>query len=118
MKFIRPLMSVLAAVHLLFAAVVTVVGLFADGSWWERIPTVIVHPIAAVVLLVVVIRSGPVSKLLRCLTLTMLAANVAVDIIWAVLIAAGAIRGDWYLPLFFSIVPAVGSAYVWKLRTG
>lgn len=118
MKFIRPLMTVLAVVHLMLAAVVALVGLFADGSWWERIPTVIVHPIAAVLLVVVVTRSGTVSKRLRDLALTMLAVNVAVDIIWAVLIAAGAIPGDWYLPLLFAVVPAAGSAYVWKLRTG
>lgn len=116
MKLIRPLMTVLAVVHLLFAAVTALVGLFADGGMWERIPTVIVHPIAAVVLLVAVTRPG-VSKLLRYLALAMLAANVAIDIIWAVLIAAGAVRGDWYLPLLFSIVPAAGSAYVWLLRT-
>ena len=118
MKFIRPLMTVLAVVHLVLAAVVALVGLFADGSWGERIPTVIVHPIAAVLLVVVVTRSGTVSKRLRDAALTMLAANVAVDILLAVLIADGTVRGDWYLPLLFAVVPAAGAAYVWKLRTG
>ncbi len=118
MKLIRPLMRVLAVVHLLFAAVTALVGMFADGGLWERIPIVIVHPAAAVLLLVAVTRPVPVSKRLKNLTMTLLLVNIAVDITLAALIAAGAARGDWYLPLLFAVVPAAGSAYVWRLRTG
>ena len=118
MKLIRPLMTVLAVVHLLFAAVTALVGLFADGGLWERIPIVIVHPAAAVLLLVAVTGSGPVSKRLKKLTMTLLLVNIAADITLAALIAAGAVPGDWYLPLLFSIVPAAGLAYMRMLRTG
>ena len=117
MKFFHRLIVVLAAVQLLLAGIGLLGGLFADGGLWERIPIVVVHPIAAVALLVVAVKSKPVSKRLKDLAATLLLVNIAVDIALAVLIGAGVARGDWWLPLIFSAIPAVGVLYVWMLRT-
>ena len=61
MKLFRVVMSVLTAVHLLWAALTAAIGLFADGGGlWERIPVVVVHPVAAAALAVLVFKEGPV----------------------------------------------------------
>lgn len=118
MKLFRGVMSVLTAVHLLWAALGALMGLFADGgAWWERIPIVLVHPVAAAALAVLVFKEGPVSKRLKDWVMTLLLVNIAADVLLAALIAAGAVKGDWYLPLTFSVVPAAALPYTWMRRT-
>lgn len=117
MKLFRVVMSVLTAVHLLWAALAAVGGLFADGGLWERIPVVLVNPAAAAVLAVLVFKEGPVSKRLKTWVMTLLLVNIAADASMAVLIGADVVRGDWYLPLTFSVVPAAALPYVWMRRT-
>lgn len=117
MKLFRGVMSVLTAVHLLWVALTAVVGLFADGGLWERIPVVVVHPVAAAVLAVLVFKEGPVSKRLKDWVMSLLLVNIAADVLMAALIAAGAVPGDWYLPLTFSVVPAAALPYTWMRRT-
>ena len=117
MKLFRGVMSVLTAVHLLWAALGALMGLFADGGvWWERIPIVLVHPPAAAALAVLVFKEGPVSKRLKDWVMTLLLVNIAADVLMAALIGAGAVRGDWYLPLTFSVVPAAALPYTWMRR--
>ena len=118
MKLFRGVMSVLTAVHLLWAALGALMSLFADGgAWWERIPLVAVHPPAAAALAVLVFKEGPVSKRLKDWVMTLLLVNIAADVLLAALIAAGAVKGDWYLPLTFSVVPAAALPYTWMRRT-
>ena len=49
--------------------------------------------------------------------MSLLLVNIAADVSMAALIAAGAVRGDWYLPLTFSVVPAAALPYTWMRRT-
>ena len=45
----------------------------------------------------------------------LLAAAVAADVAFAVLIAQGSVKGDWGLPLVFAVIPAVGIVYALRL---
>lgn len=113
MKLLRAMMLILAVLHLAFAAMTGLVGAFADGgSITERVLVSLVHPAAAVLLVVLIVSSEPVKTWLRTLTLTLLVAGIAGDSLVAVLIGRGVIKGDWTLPLVFMIVPVLGIAYI------
>ena len=45
----------------------------------------------------------------------LLAVNVVADLTFAQLIAGGSVKGDWWLPLIFSVVPAIGIVYALTL---
>ena len=113
MKNLRVPMIVLAALHLAFACLTAMVGLFADGGTIpERILLSLIHPIAAILLLIVVASSGGLAGRLRGITLALLSVNVVGDVVAAVLIGTGVIKGDWSLPLVFAIVPLIGLIYL------
>ena len=113
MKFLRAVMLILAILHLALAALTGLVGAFADGgSIPERVLVSVVHPAAAVLLVVLVASSGPVKTWLRTLTPALLLAGIAADSLVAILIGRGVIKGDWTLPLVFTIVPVLGVAYI------
>lgn len=113
MKSLRVPMIVLAVLHLAFAALTALVGAFADGGTIpERILVSLVHPVAAILLLVAVVPSKPVRRGLRVTTLALLLVAIAADIVLAVLIGQGAVKGDWSLPLVFAVVPVIGVAYL------
>lgn len=113
MKNVRVPMIVLAALHLAFACFVALTASFADGGTiTERILLSLVHPVAAILLLVVVVSSKPVTSWLRRITLALLSVNIAGDIVVGALIGQGVLRGDWFLPLLFAVVPLIGLAYI------
>ncbi|MDE0268272.1 MAG: hypothetical protein OXI96_04440 [Acidimicrobiaceae bacterium] len=113
MKILRVLMTILVVPHLVFACLTALVGGFADGGTIpERILLSLVHPLAAVFLLVAVVSSKPLKKEMKWITLALLSVNILGDIVVAVLIGQGVIKGDWSLPLVFAIVPLIGAVYI------
>ncbi len=104
-------MLVLAIVHALLVGFTALVGAFADGGEiWSRLLLALVHPLCAIGMLALAWRPRPETPAIIVITLIMVV-NVAADLSLARLIAAGSVKGDWWLPLSFSAVPAIGIAY-------
>lgn len=116
MTALRMGMIALATLHLLLALGGVFVGSFADGGdGWNRYVIVVVHPVAAVALLAVVAWREAPSPLFGTLVALVLAGVVA-DAVVAAAIGIGAIKGDWWLPLVFAVVPVIGLAFVLATR--
>ena len=119
MKGLRVAMVVLASLHLGWSALIALVANFADGgSAPERLLLGAVHPLAAVLLLYAMVSSERLSPLIRHTTVAMLSLSIAGDIVVAVLIGQGTLRGDWPLPLTFTVVPLIGLVYIIRRRQG
>ncbi|MXZ69379.1 MAG: hypothetical protein F4X18_13425 [Acidimicrobiia bacterium] len=113
MKGTKVVMVILASLHLAWSAVIALVANFADGgSGLERLLLGAVHPLAALLLLYAVVSSARPSLLIRRVTLAMLSVSICGDILVAVLIGQGTLRGDWPLPLTFAVVPVIGLVYL------
>ncbi len=109
----KVVMVVLASLHLGWSALIALVANFADGgSAPERLLLGAVHPLAALLLLYAVVSSARSSLLIRRITWAMLSVSIGGDILMAVLIGQGTIRGDWPLPLTFAVVPVIGLVYM------
>ncbi len=102
---------VLGVVHVLFVGLTAVVGSFADGGdVWSRLLLTLLHPIAAIAILVLVfVRLPP--KRIASVAVAVLAINIVADVVIAALIGVGSIKGDWALPLVFSVVPVLAIIY-------
>ena len=74
---------------------------------------VLVHPLAAIGLLVLVTQPQLSIKGVR-VVFALLVVNVAADVVLALLIAGGAVKGDWEFPLVFAVIPAIGVVYAAK----
>ena len=110
---LRVPMIILAALYFAFSGFTAVVGAFADGGTIpERIVVSLAHPAAAILLLMAVSFPKPISTGLRKFTLVLLLVAIAADLVLAVLIGLGVVKGDWFLPLVFAVVPVVGVAYL------
>ena len=72
---------------------------------------VVVHPFSAAGLLMAVVLPGLGGRVLA-LVLLLLLISIGGDVVVSALIAGGAIKGDWWLPLIFSAVPIAGIAYL------
>ena len=108
-------MLVLAVLQVLFTALTGMVGAFADGGdVWSRLLLIVVHPLGAVALLVLVLlpRTAPA---IAYAVAALLVASIVADLTFALLIAVGTVKGDWWLPLMFTLVPAVGVVYALTL---
>ena len=104
-------LRVLAFVQVFLAAFTALVGSFADGGqWWERLILVGLHPAAAVLLLILVMRRES-ARVLALVTTALLALNVVADVGLAAAIGSGAIKGDWQLPLVFGVIPLIALPY-------
>ena len=115
MTVFRTITLVLAVLQVLFTAFTGMVGAFADGGGvWERLLLIVVHPLCAVSLLVLAVLPRP-STTLAYAVAALLVGNIFADLTLAQLIAAGTVKGDWWLPLMFSVIPAVGLAYALTL---
>ena len=109
----KVVMVILASLHLGWSALISLTASFADGgSALERFLLGAVHPLAALLLLYAVVSSERPSLLIRRVTLALLAVSIGGDILVAVLIGLGTIRGDWPLPLTFAVVPVIGLVYL------
>ena len=104
-------MLALAVTQAALAGLTAVVGAFADGGdIWSRLVIVLLHPLSAASLLLLVLSP----RLTRERTLAiaaLLLATVAVDLSLALAIGRGAVKGDWELPVAFSVIPALGVVY-------
>lgn len=115
MTVFRIIMLVLAVLQVLFTALTGVAGAFADGGdVWSRLTLIVVHPLCAVAMLVLVLTPRPVAAMAYGVG-ALLLCNIIADLTFAQLIAADAIKGDWWLPLTFSVIPAVGLVYALTL---
>ena len=111
MTVFRTITLVLAVLQVLFTAFTGMVGAFADGgSVWERLLLIAVHPLCAVSLLVLAVLPKPSSAIAYAVA-ALLVGNIFADLTLAQLIAVDAVKGNWWLPLMFSVIPAVGLAY-------
>ena len=112
-------MLVLAVVQTAFAGFTALVGAFADGGdLWSRVLVVLIHPLCAAGMLLLVLLPRPSTAMILAIA-GLLAVNVIADAVVAQLIAAGTVKGDWWLPLIFSLIPAIGIVYALTLfRTG
>lgn len=111
MTVFRTITLVLAVLQVLFTAFTGMVGAFADGGdLWSRLLLIGVHPLCAVALLVLALLPRP-SPTVAYAVAALLVGNIVADLTLAQLIAAGTVKGDWWLPLTFSVIPAVGLAY-------
>ncbi len=117
MKIFRVVVLVLAVIHLLPVGLTAAVGGFADGgSLWERLALMLVHPVTAILLLIIAALPTPSRRLLM-IGSAVIVVNVLADVALALAISAGTIRGDWWLALVFSVVPLIGLAYTLALVT-
>jgi hypothetical protein len=108
-------MLVLAVVQTAFAGFTALVGAFADGGdLWSRLLVILIHPLCAAGMLLLVLLPRPATAVVLAIA-GLLAVNVVADLTFAQLIAGGSVKGDWWLPLIFSVVPAVGIVYALTL---
>ncbi len=111
MKYFRVALLALGAIHALLTGFTALVGGFADGgSIGERAVLMAVHPITAAALLYMAALRTPARSVLM-IGSAIIAINVIADVTLALLILSGNIRGDWLLPLIFSVVPLIGLVY-------
>ena len=110
MKPLRVAMLALAVAQLAIAGLTALVGGFADGGdAWSRL-LIVVHPICAIALLILAAKPR-LPGILILLIAGLLAVNIASDLYAASLISRGVIKGDWFLPLIFSVIPSIGIVY-------
>ncbi len=111
MKPFRTVMLALAVVQAGFAGLTALVGAFADGGdVWSRVLIVLLHPLSAAALVLLAVSARPTAALALAVA-ALLAATVVADLVFAVLIAQGSVKGDWGLPLVFAAIPAIGIVY-------
>ena len=73
-----------------------------------------VHPLCAAGLLLLVALPRPAAPLIFGIA-ALLMLNVVADLSFALMIAQGAMKGDWWLPLLLMVVPAIGVVYALAL---
>ncbi|MDE0155012.1 MAG: hypothetical protein OXS28_05360 [Gammaproteobacteria bacterium] len=104
-------MLILVVVQLLFTGITAFTGAFADGGqWWEYATVVLLHPLAAIGLLLLVITSQP-TKVLITATAVLLLLTITADTLSSFAILFGITRGDWWLPAVFSVIPVIALGY-------
>ena len=117
MTVFRTITLVLAVLQVLFTAFTGMVGAFADGGdVWSRLLLIVVHPLCAVALLVLTLLPRAVPAIAYTVG-ALLLTNIVADLTFVQLIAVGTVKGDWWLPLIFSVIPGVGLAYALTLGT-
>ncbi len=117
MGVFRIILLVLAVVQVLLSVFTAMVGAFADGGdIWSRLVLIALHPLCAVALLVLAVLPRPAS-VIAYVVAALLACNIVADVTLALLIATDVIKGDWPLPLVFSIIPVVGLVYALRIAS-
>ena len=120
MTGLRVVMVVLSVLHLGWSCLPALTAAFADGgSVPERLLLSVVHPVAALLLAYVLVSSAEPGLRLWRITMTMLPVSIGGDIVMAVLIGQGVLRGDWPLPLTFVVIPVICFPYIiWRRKAG
>ena len=104
-------MLVLAVIQAALSGFTALVGAFADGGdVWSRLLLILIHPLCAAGLLLLVLMPRLASSVVVAIA-GLLAVNIVADLAFAQMIAAGTVKGDWWLPLIFSVIPAIGIIY-------
>lgn len=118
MTVFRIVLMVLAIINLLIAGFGALFSQFADGGdFYSRLILTVLHPISAVSVIALVLTLRLPVGIVIALT-AIFVVNIAADSTLSVLIASGNMKGDWPLPLLFSVVPAIAIIYtVLRLRT-
>ena len=94
MTGLRVVMVVLSVLHLGWSCLIALTAAFADGgSVPERLLLSVVHPVAALLLAYVLVASAEPGLRLWRITMTMLPVSIGGDIVMAVLIGQGVLRG-------------------------
>ena len=115
MTRLRVPILVLAVLQMILAGLTALVGAFADGGdVGPRLLLVVVHPLAAIGMLLLLSLPRPATPLVIAIG-ALLLVNVAADMLVALMIAVGAVKGDWWLLPVFSAIPVVGIAYALTL---
>lgn len=114
MKAFRIGMFALAILYALGAVLTALMGSFADGgAWWQYVTYIVVQPLAAAALIALVaMPPDTLTAMGQRLITTALALPVALNGFGAIAIAQGIVRGDWWIPLVFALIPAIGLAYM------
>ncbi|MDE2899576.1 MAG: hypothetical protein OXN15_00915 [Chloroflexota bacterium] len=108
MRILLFAMQAYAVLYGLFAALLALVGSFADGGDAPlRLLVTLAHPISAVGLLAAVF-VPTVGKHVIGLAAAILLATGLGDTYVAVLIAKGDIKGDWQIPAIFAATAGIG----------
>ena len=111
MRFLRPPMLALAIMQAALAGFTAMVGAFADGGdVWSRLVVVLLHPLCAAGLLLLVLSHRLTTAVVLAIAV-LLMVTVAVDLLFALAIVRGAVKGDWELPVVFAVIPALGVVY-------
>ena len=111
MTAFRRTLMVFAIVNVLFAFFTAAVGLFADGGdLWSSLVLTGLHPLSAIAVILLVYIPRPKTTLVFSV-MAILAIDIIADITLANFIAAGTVKGDWQLPLVFSVVPTLAIVY-------
>ena len=112
MRTIHIAMIALAIVQLMLTGSTALVGGFADGgSVWERVLITVVHPVAAIALLVMVLTPRADAKRATRVAVVLLLVNIGGDAAVYAAISQGAIKGDKSLAFIFAIIPIIGVVY-------
>ena len=117
MTVFRNTIRVLAIIQVVIAGFTALVGAFADGGdIWSRLLVSLVHPVCAVAILLLALRPSPTNPTLLA-TLGIIALTVAADLTYGILIAGGSVKGDFWLPLVFAVIPTIAAIYALTLLT-
>lgn len=119
MKTLRVAMIALAIVQMVLTGFIAPVSGFADGGGvWERALIMIVHPVAAIALLIMVLTFRTAAKWLTRVAVVLLLMSIAGDVAAYVAISQGVIKEDQSLTFIFSIIPIIGVVYGLTRGTG
>ena len=117
MTAFRNTIRVLAIIQVVFAGFTALVGAFADGGdIWSRLLVSLIHPVCAIAILLLALRPRPANPTLLAI-LGIIVLTVAADLTYSLLIAGGAVKGDFWLPLVFAVIPAIAAIYALTLLT-
>ena len=100
-------MQVFAVLYGLLAALLAMVGSFADGDASLRVLVTLAHPISAVGLLAAVFVATLGKHVIGLAAAALLLTGLG-DTYVAVLIAKGDIKGDWGIPAILAAFAAIG----------
>ena len=106
---------VLAIIQVVFAGFTALVGAFADGGdIWSRLLVSLIHPVCAVAILLLALRPRPANPTLLAV-LGIIVLTIAADLTYSILIAGGSVKGDFWLPLVFAVIPTIAVIYALTL---
>lgn len=107
MRILLVPMQVFAVLYGLLAALLAMVGSFADGDASLRLLVTLAHPVSAVGLLAAVLVATLGRPVIGLAALALLLTSLG-DTYVAVLIAKGDIKGDWGIPAILAAFAAIG----------